>query len=94
MIYLINVYLKGVMSRYLLSFVFASKNNGPGLLFQTIFCFLSSVSRNGKDVCGLKLSFDAMPAKITRKVFSLVISDQICLIYIFFITLKEHFLYG
>ena len=61
-----------------------SINNGPGLLFQTIFCFLSSVSRNGKDVRGLKLSFDAIPAKITREVFSLVLSDEICLIYIFF----------
>ena len=71
-----------------------SKNNRPGLLFQTIFCFLSSVSTNGKDVFGLKLSFDAMPAKITRKVFSLVLSDEICLIYIFFITLKEHLCMG
>ena len=70
-----------------------SKNNGPGLFFQTTFCFLSSVSTNGKDVCGLKLSFDAMPAKITRKVFSLVLSDELCLIFIFFITLKEHFVY-
>ena len=61
-----------------------SKNNGPGLLFQTIFCFLSSVSRNDKDVRGLKLSFDAIPAKIIREVFSLVLSDEICLIYIFF----------
>ena len=39
------------------------KNDGPGLLFQTIFYrhgnrFLSSVSTNGKDVRGLKLSFD------------------------------------
>ena len=68
-----------------------SKNNRPGLLFQTIFCFLSSVSTNGKDVRGLKLSFHAIPAKITRKVFSLVLSGEICLIYIFFITLKEHF---
>ena len=56
--------------------------------------FLSSVSTNGKDVCGLKVSLDAMSAKITRKVFSLVLFDEICLIYIFFITLKEHFVYG
>ena len=40
-----------------------SKNDGPGLLFQTIFYrhgnrFLSSVSTNGKAVRGLKLSFD------------------------------------
>ena len=39
------------------------KNDGPGLLFQTIFYrhgnrFLSSISTNGKDVGGLKLSFD------------------------------------
>ena len=71
-----------------------SKNNGPGLLFQTAFYFLSSVSTNGKDVCGLKLSFDAMPAKIIRKVFSLVLSDELCLIFIIFITLKKHFVYG
>ena len=71
-----------------------SKNNGPGLLFQTAFYFLSSVSTNGKDVCGLKLSFDAMPAKKIRKVFSLVLSDELCLIFIIFITLKKHFVYG
>ena len=57
-----------------------SKNNRPGLLFQTIFCFLSSVSTNGKDVFGSKLSFDVMPAKNTRKVFALVLCDEICLI--------------
>ena len=75
------MYLKWVMSCYFQQL--NSKNNRPGLLFQTTFCFLSSVSTIGKDVFGLKLSFDAMPAKITRKVLSLVLSDEICSIYIF-----------
>ena len=66
--------------------VFAS-SNGPVLLFKTIFrrwnFYLSSVSTDGKDGHGLKLekfgptfsSFEAMAAKITRNVFSLVLSD-------------------
>ena len=53
-------------------------NNGPVLLFKTIFrhqnCFLSSVAADGKDEHGLKLEkggptltrFNAMPAKITK----------------------------
>ena len=53
-------------------------NNGPVLLFKTIFrhqnCFLSSVAADGQDEHGLKLetfgptlaSLNAMPAKITK----------------------------
>ena len=75
------------MSRYLLflkklilfSHQLNSKNNGPVLLFKTIFryrkCFLSSDATNDTDGYGLELenvgvpfsSFNAMPAKITQK---------------------------
>ena len=65
------------MSRYLLSSQKAQtfsivKNNGPVLLFKTIFrhrhCFPPSVASDGKDGHGLKLeSFNAMPAKSTKK---------------------------
>ena len=44
------------------------KNNGPVLLFKTIFSFPPSVASDGKDGHGLKLeSFNAMPAKSSKK---------------------------
>ena len=81
------------MSRYLLflkklilfSHQLNSKNNGPVLLFKTIFrhrkCFLSSDATNDTDGYGLELenvgvpfsSFKAMPAKITQK-YNIVVS--------------------
>ena len=36
---------------------------------------------------------NALPAKITLKIFMVVLSDEICLIQVFFITQKERVLY-
>ena len=89
------------MSRYLLflkklilfSHQLNSKNNGPVLLFKTIFrhrkSFLSSDATNDTDGYGLELenvgvtfsSFKAMPAKSPRNIILwLVLLDEICLI--------------
>ena len=69
-----------------------SKNNGPVLLFETIFmhwnCFLSSVAADGRDGHGLKReeigptcsSFNGMAAKITKKLLwlsCLIFSSQL-----------------
>ena len=71
------------------------QNNGPVLLLKTISrhwnCFLLSVATDGKDGHGLKLenwkavwptfsSFNAMPAKSTKKLLWFLPSDEICLI--------------
>ena len=56
---------------------------------------------NGKDGHGLKLEkiaptfsgFNAMPAKLSKKLILLVLSDK-NLCDIFFLTLQEDFLYG
>ena len=60
------------------------KNNGPVLLFKTIFrhrnCFLSPGATDGKDGYGLKVekvgltfsTFNAMPAKLTKKIIMVI----------------------
>ena len=87
-------YFKGDMSRYLSPFridktFFASIEFHIISIYRHLNCSLSSVAMNGKDGHGLKLEkiaptfsgFNAIPAKLSKKLILLLLSDKIYVIF-------------